>query len=123
MAKKVRTVREYIWPVTIPMPSDDGMPNLWVSKNEAERQLNLKEDESERLRMYVDGADGAIARRDVEIEQRDAMLAMAMPALRFVNHIQEHINKGEPTPDIRGQEVVCKICGKTIGEINKERKS
>ena len=53
----------------------------------------------------------------------DAALELTMPAVRFVNHIQEHINRGEPTPDIRGQEVVCKICGKTITEIFEEGES
>ena len=53
----------------------------------------------------------------------DAALELTMPAIRFVNHIQGHINKGEPTPDIRGQEVVCKICGKTITEIFEEGES
>jgi hypothetical protein len=129
---------EWDWKTRVLMAPKDGSPTWWVvDMREVEKKLaELREDndhkakyikdlEEQRNRAAVldDGAEGGIERRDIEIEQRDAVLELAMPAIRFVNHIQGHINKGEPTPDIRGQEVVCKICGKTITEIFEEGES
>jgi hypothetical protein len=38
-------------------------------------------------------------------------------AEHFVQHIKQHL---ATTPELAGQSVICKICGKTIDEISKE---
>jgi folate-binding Fe-S cluster repair protein YgfZ len=55
-----------------------------------------------------------ILREWKHLKQQEATVRQAE---LFVTHIKEHL---ATTPELAGQEVCCKICGKTIDEISKE---
>lgn len=49
-------------------------------------------------------------------KDRLSTLRWAKDCVKFVTHIQNHLNKmGRPT-----EKVICKICGKTVAEIANE---